>query len=68
MPDEKVYDEASEVKATDGNVVVDGPDHVDVTVTPEAAVETGERLIDKAAHAAGQRRLRDQSNRAKDAG
>ena len=65
MTKDKVYDEASTVTAEDGTVVVDGPDHVDVVVTPEAAVETGERLIEGAAHAAGQRRLRDQPHRAK---
>jgi len=66
MAKEKVYDEASNVTAKDGEVVVDGPDHVDVTVTPEAAIETGERLIEGAAHAAGQRRLRDQPHRPQD--
>lgn len=66
MAKDKVYDEASSVRAEDGKVVVDGPDHVDVMVTPEAAIETGERLIEGAAHAAGQRRLRDQPHRAKD--
>jgi hypothetical protein len=66
MAKDKVYDEASTVTAKDGEVVVDGPDHVDVTVTPEAAVETGERLIEGAAHAAGQRRLRDQPHRGQD--
>ena len=65
MTREKVYDEPSTVTAKDGEVSVDGPDAVDVTVTPEAAVETGERLIDSAAHAAGQRRLRDQPHRPK---
>ncbi len=66
MAEDKVYYEPSEVVAEDGKVVVDGPDHVDVTVTPEAALETGERLIDRAAQAAGQRRLRNQPHRGKD--
>ena len=66
MAKDKTYDEASTVTAKDGTVMVDGPDHVDVAVTPEAAAETGERLIDGAAHAAGQRRLRDRPHQAKD--
>jgi hypothetical protein len=52
----ETYSKASEVVAEDGKVLVDGPDHVDVALTPEAAVETGERLIDEGARAAGQER------------
>jgi hypothetical protein len=40
------YDEPSSVAAEQGNVIVDGPDGVAVTMTPEAARETGRRLID----------------------
>ena len=50
----KLYDEATKVTAEDGEVVLDGPDGVDVALTPEAALETGGRLIDQAAVAAGQ--------------
>ncbi|WP_262984816.1 hypothetical protein [Sphingomonas daechungensis] len=32
--DDKVYDEPSEVEAEDGVVVVNGPDAVDVQLTP----------------------------------
>ncbi|HEX8839340.1 MAG TPA: hypothetical protein VF750_02590 [Sphingomicrobium sp.] len=53
-----VYDEASDVKAVDGSVDVDGPDAVDVTLTPEAAEETSERLMDASVKARGQRRLK----------
>lgn len=52
--DNKTYNRASEVVAEDGRVLVDGPDHVDVALTPDAALETGGRLIDEAAKAAGQ--------------
>jgi len=51
----KVYDEPSDVDAEDGAVVVDGPDGVAVLLTPEAAVETSNRLLDGALLAAGQR-------------
>jgi hypothetical protein len=56
--DEQIYDEASDVEAIDGNVEVDGPDAVDVTMTPEAAEETSDRLFKEAARATGQRRLK----------
>jgi hypothetical protein len=54
----EVYDQPSEVKAVDGNVVVDGPDAVDVAFTPDAAEETSERLLGQAFKARGQRRLK----------
>lgn len=52
-----VHDEPSNVKAVDGCVDVDGPDHVDITFTAEAAEETSERLLAQAFKARGQRRL-----------
>jgi hypothetical protein len=54
-----VYDQASTVTALDGAVEVDGPDEVDVALTPEAAEETSDRLSSEAMKARGQRRLRD---------
>lgn len=59
MPDEQVYDEATEVTAKDGKVILDGPDHVDLSVTPDAAEETAENLVEGAVEARGQRRLKD---------
>ena len=61
MADEKreTYSKPSEVIADDGRVLIDGPDHVDVALTPEAALETGGRLIDEAAKAAGQNREKE---------
>jgi hypothetical protein len=41
------YDEPSSVAAEAGEVIVDGPDGVAITVTPQAAKETGKRVIDK---------------------
>jgi hypothetical protein len=55
MGDGKTYDEATDVSADKGNVVLEGPDGVDVAMTPEAAAETSDRLLDKAAEAQGQR-------------
>ncbi|HLL30624.1 MAG TPA: hypothetical protein VK403_06480 [Allosphingosinicella sp.] len=51
----KVYDTPSEVKAENGNVAVDGPDGVEVLLTPAAALETSDRLLDGATEAHGQR-------------
>jgi hypothetical protein len=61
-----VYPDASEVSAVDGAVELDGPDAVDVAMTPEAAEETSERLTDQAVKARGQRRLGQLIHRAKD--
>lgn len=61
----ETYDKPSEVVSEDGRVIVDGPDHVDVALTPEAALETGGRLIDEAANAAGQARGKKQDRRAR---
>ena len=57
MGDDKTYDEASKVSAKDGDVVVDGPDGVDVKLSPEAAVETSDRLLEAGGEAQGQRLL-----------
>lgn len=54
--DDKVHDEPSLVSSEEGEVIVDGPDGVAVSLTPEAAEETGERLIGKAVDAAAYRR------------
>jgi hypothetical protein len=59
-----VYPDPSKVSAADGAVEVDGPDAVDVTMTPEAAEETSDRLIDEAVRARGQRRLGKMTHRA----
>lgn len=56
--DSKIYDEATKVDAEDGNVVLDGPDGVDVSMTPEAAEETSDRLFQAAAEARGQKLMR----------
>jgi hypothetical protein len=59
MPNKSpIYDEPSEVAAVDGAVELDGPDAVDVAMTPEAAEETSDRLTNEAVKARGQRRLK----------
>jgi hypothetical protein len=57
MAEKIVHDEPSKVNADDGAVAMDGPDAVDVQLTPEAAEETADRLTDEAVMARGQRRL-----------
>ena len=59
MSKHPLFDEPSEVSAEQGEVVVDGPDGVAVSLTPEAAAETSDRLLDGATKAAGQRFLDD---------
>jgi hypothetical protein len=54
-----VYDDASDVAAVDGAVQLDGPDAVDVAMTPDAAEETSDRLSSEAMKARGQRRLKN---------
>jgi len=55
MNDDETYNSPSEVAAEDGRVKLDGPDSVDVMMTPEAAEETAERMVDQAIMARGQR-------------
>lgn len=57
MANRPTYDEASTVEAEDGVVKVDGPDHVRVDLTPDAALETSDRLLEGSHEARGQQRL-----------
>ncbi|MEO7505509.1 MAG: hypothetical protein ABIT69_10045 [Sphingomicrobium sp.] len=52
--DDKIYDEPSDVGAEDGHVTVTGPDSVDVKLSPEAAAETSDRLLQQSMKARGQ--------------
>ena len=52
--DDKIYDQPSEILAEDGCVQVTGPDAVDVRLTPEAAEETSNRLLEGSMKARGQ--------------
>jgi hypothetical protein len=49
----KAFDTPSEVTAEQGEVVVDGPDGLAYSMTPEAAAETSDRLLEQAAIARG---------------
>jgi hypothetical protein len=57
MTSKELFDEPSEIQAIDGKVELDGPDGVDVALTPEAAEETADRMFRASAEAAGQRKL-----------
>lgn len=57
MGTKELFDEATKIQAVDGRVELDGPDGVDVAMTPEAAEETADRLFRASAEAAGQRRI-----------
>ena len=59
MTDAEIYDEASDVDAESGSVVVKGPDGVDVRLTPRAAEDTSERLLEGAMKARGQQYFDD---------
>lgn len=65
MANEKLYDEATKVTAKDGAVILDGPDAVDVKVTPEAAEETADNLIEGSVTARGQRIMKNLSHKPK---
>lgn len=57
----------SNVVAEEGEVVMDGPDGLAVSLTPDAAIETSERLLKAGIEARGQRvgadALRDERRR-----
>ena len=59
MGQKEIYSKPSDVTAEDGIVNVDGPDSVDVALTPEAAQETSDRLLEGAMKAQGQKHFDD---------
>lgn len=61
MIEPEIHDEPSDVDAEAGAVVVRGPDAVEVRMTPNAAEETSERLLEGAMKARGQRYFDDAS-------
>lgn len=54
MADHEIYDKPADVAAEDGCVVLFCPDKVEVRMTPGAAEETSERLLEGAMKARGQ--------------
>jgi hypothetical protein len=54
MADDTIYDDPSEVDADQGAVHIRGPDAVDVRMTPRAAEETSDRLLEGSMKARGQ--------------
>jgi len=61
----KIYERPSSVTAEEGDVLVDGPDGVHVGLTPEAAEETSNRLLEGSMKARGQRHLKHYPHRAR---
>lgn len=59
MTDKPVSDEALDVDADEGCVVLTGAHQVDVRLTPNAAEETSERLLQASMKARGQRYFKD---------
>ena len=57
----QTYNRPTEVTSHDGRVQLDGPDGVDVALTPGAARETGRRLKREAATAREQQRKADET-------
>ena len=51
---DKVHDTPSDVSADEGEVIIEGPDGVVFSLTPDAAVETSDRLLKNGMLAKGQ--------------
>jgi hypothetical protein len=49
------YDTPSDVSAVDGEVLINGLDGIALSMTPEAAAETSDRLLYGSAQAQGQK-------------
>lgn len=51
MPRDGVFDESGKAYAEEGQVMLDGPDGVAISMTPDAAEETANELIRAASEA-----------------
>ena len=58
----KIIDTKLDVAADDDTVFVDGPEGMAGTMTPEAALDSADELVDRAAEALGQKRMREARN------
>jgi hypothetical protein len=58
MPARKPTDRPLDVAAEEGEVLIDGPEGTVLSMTPEAAEESSNRLYDCTAKARGQRIMR----------
>ena len=56
MASQKAFDEATKTTAIEGEVVLDGPDGVALSMTPDAAEKTSKRLHRSSQQAARQNR------------
>ncbi|WP_309662240.1 hypothetical protein [Sphingomonas sp.] len=65
MASKKIYEQPSTVTAEEGDVLIQGPDGVDVGLTPDAAEETSNRLLEGSMKARGQRHLKHYPHRSK---
>ena len=65
MDHSRTYDEPSVIGAEQGEVIVDGPDGVAVSLTPDAAIETSERLLDASLTARGQQLAEEDRRKAR---
>lgn len=63
MATKRIFDEASSVKSRAGAVDVTGPDDVDVTLSPEAALKTGGELLEKASEALGKQFMNEDARK-----
>ena len=61
--EDQVHSQPSEISAEDGVVFVDGPNGLAISLTPEAAEETSERLLFGAMTAQAQRREKNERAR-----
>ncbi len=66
MASKSPFDEATKVTAEQGEVVLQGPDSIGLSMTPKAAAETGRRLRDGAEQARKQAERRKSSSPASD--
>ena len=61
--EKKIYHQPSTVTAEEGDVLVKGPDDVDLALSPEAAEETSNRLLEGSMKARGQRHFKHYPHR-----